>query len=91
MTTTFLVQAKPMVSIEEMRALFRRHYEGDKIRPVVLQAIKETIDAMCFEAEEYGFEKTDVLRAITRNLKMPMSRDYCNCSVCVVRRKEKGS
>ena len=52
------------------------------------QAARESLQAMCQEAEEYGLTTADLVRALLRPVFE--ERRSCDCPICKARRNELG-
>ena len=78
-----------LIEVSDIREIATLMVNEGSLSPVVVDAGRDMLEAMFHEAEEYGFSKTDVLRAVLGPV-LHDRREGCGCFTCKVRRSEAG-
>lgn len=77
-----------LTEISQLREIVSHIVREEPIRPDVVQAARNTLQALCQEAAEYGLSTADVVRAVLRPV-FEWER-VCECPACKSRRNESG-
>lgn len=78
-----------LIEVSDIREIAALTINEGSLSTVVVDAVRDMMEAMFHEAEEYGFSKTDVVRAVLGPV-LHDRREGCGCFTCKVRRSETG-
>ncbi len=79
-----------LIEVSDIREIATLMVNKGSLSPVVVDAGRDMMEAMFHEAEEYGFSKTDVVRAVLGPV-LHDRREGCGCFTCKIRPSETGS